>query len=300
MTARSSATEDLTEAEIAEFEASVGEIIQPEDVLPFEPTPSVEVGGDLEAAVEEEHEIARAEGEGLPPVPEPHITMEGFRSYPIAEDEDSAATQIALGELWETQDRLKEAISDHAGKAEAAKNAKKRVESLVEELDEAVTRLRDLKNAATPDPMRFPLFDKAAPTSDPAKLAINEMFPAPVPIQPTPAGTIEEFFRRKRRDTRLDSLGLTSKVDEILKVAGYHTILDLDKIFEASHDLCTISIPGTGAITEKRQETILDAIAELAAKWKAEWNVLHPEDNPGFEESEPLTEDADAEDGTEG
>lgn len=233
---------------------------------------------DVEVEEVDDHAVAAAENEGFPPAPT-HVSLYGFqiKQEPV-EDEDTVAVKQALANLYDIQDKLTAAISDHAAKSRTAKNAKEYVEALQEHFYSAVTYLRDCNKP-------LPLF---ARKPDPAKEAINAEFPSPVAIQPLPAADIDEFFRRKRRDTRLDSLGLTASVDAILAAAGYVTILDLDKIFEGGADLCTIKVSGTGSITEKRQESILNAIAELAVKWKAEWDAEHSEDADDVAEAERI------------
>jgi hypothetical protein len=152
---------------------------------------------------------------------------------------------------------------------EMAKTAKKRVESLQEDLSVAVRAVREARASREPDPDRYPLLDGP-------KAAINATFAKPEAIQPLPADTAEEFYRRKKRDARFADLGLKPKVVEILEGAGYRTVLDLEKLHEANADLVTIR-SDAGKITEKRAEEIRDAIGKVAVAWLEEWIALHPD-----------------------
>lgn len=114
---------------------------------------------DLEGAVLQEQQEAALEygSEVAEEKPEPE------------EDPDSVVTRLALAHLYDVQDRLDAAVEDHAEKNEVAKTAKKRVESLQEDLSDAVRKLRSAKGQTEPDPERYPLLDRA-------KQEINEVF----------------------------------------------------------------------------------------------------------------------------
>lgn len=249
------ATEEMTESPIEDLDA-------PQVEVSVNGSPFVEVPDDLEAAV------AVAESEGLPPVPERSVAEK------LADAEADAAHAKALAWLYDVQDRLDAASADHEAKAEVAKTAKKRVESLQDDLSIAVRKLRTAKDAAEPDPTRYPLYDKA-------KEAINEAFPKPEAVAPLPAADIDEFMRRKRRDTRLDSIGLTGKVADLLAEGGLIMIADLDKLFDSNADLTKVK-----GITEPRLGKIREALSATAETWVAEWDSAHAEP----EDSEPEPE----------
>jgi hypothetical protein len=149
-----------------------------------------------------------------------------------------------------------------------AKGLKKRWESEVEELDQIILEVEE-------DQQELPL-EKVGILSDPRKEQINVAFAKPEAIQPLPADTPEEFYRRKKRDARFADMPLKPKIVEILEGAGYHTVLDLDKLHEAQADITTIR-SDAGKITEKRGEEIRDVLGRLAESWVAEWESLHPE-----------------------
>lgn len=233
--------------------------------------------------------VAVAENEGMigAPLPVPAASKTPYEQ--ILEAERADAIERAIVEVCEAQE-IAAGKKDKAEKAAvAATDAKASLKAADEELRDAALRLRRLREGRNPDTKRYPLLDKEEPPDarDATKAEIDSAFPAPAAIQPLPADGIEEFFRRKKRDTKLADLGLTGKVDDILAAVGLVTIADLDRIYEGGADLTTISAPGTGSITEHRQEKILDAIAEKVKAWKAEWDTAHPEPVPA-EASEAL------------
>jgi hypothetical protein len=243
-----------------------------------EPCPSGHVSGfsyagPLEEADPEMEAIAKEDGDEplemtfTQDLSEPED--EGPSPEDLADDMGSIAVEKSIMHMFDVQDRLDSAIEDHGEKAEVAKTAKKRVESLQEDLSVAVRAVREARASREPDPDRYPLLDGP-------KAAINATFAKPEAIQPLPADTAEEFYRRKKRDARFADLGLKPKVVEILEGAGYRTVLDLEKLHEANADLVTIR-SDAGKITEKRAEEIRDAIGKVAVAWLEEWIALHPD-----------------------
>jgi hypothetical protein len=224
-------------------------------------------------------EVARAEDDGMPP-PRERTTAEKLHDAEIAEQIEEATAEVCdLQEKAETK-RLRA-----ASQAEMAKDAKKAAEAADDDLREAARRLRKLREGRFPDGDKYPLLDGP-------KAEINATFPAPESIAPTPADTIEEHFRRKKRDTKLADVGLAPKVVEILEAGGYRMVIDLDKL--GDKDLATIKNEA-GSITEKRAEAIRDAIEQAASRWMDEWNEAHPPEGEGSVEE--TVADMDFEDG---
>jgi hypothetical protein len=258
------------------------ELLEPETMV------KPEASGSIDAPPEalpdpEPHEVEVAEHEGMTgivlPIPGEHDvpletpTPEG---KPDEDEELATAMKIALGDLYAVQDRLDEAIEDHAEKKEVAANAKKRVETLTEDLSAAVRNLRDLKTKSQPDPKRYPLLDKPKDAEhQAARDAINASFPAPESIPPLPADTIEEHFRRRQHATPLVDAGLSLGITKILAEALMTTVAHVVIYQNSSHDLTAIK-SATGSITKNRAEKIRDAFGELSVKWTEEWNALHP------------------------
>lgn len=179
------------------------------------------------------------------------------------------AVKMAMVHLFSIQDRLESAVDDHAEKAEVAKTAKKRVESLQEDLQHATRKLRDARNENEPDPRKYPLLDGP-------KAEINARFSKPEAIAPLPPDTFDEYCRRRAKEQRFDDLGLSPKVVEVLEDLGLTTIdkfrIKSDAVAEASASLTTI--PG---ITEKRLDAISKAIERFYETCGEEWAKLHPE-----------------------
>lgn len=190
-----------------------------------------------------------------------------------ADEEITLATKIALGELYLVQDKLEEAIEDYEERKADASSAKKRVETLQEDFLKAVKHVRNLKDASRPDPVKYPLLDKHTRPLTLEEVAAKFPKPEAIPPRPKPAMDEEEFFRLRRRDTRLEDIGLTPKVTEILAGAGYNTIGDLDKVFAMEAGLRVIKC-AAGTITSDRGDKIIDAVAHHAAIWRKEWEQL--------------------------
>ena len=255
------------------------------DVIPFERPDSdprsVEVGApeaERHAAAEpEHHEVARVENEGMTaivrptsPAPPARTTKQKLDDADLAQQIEEATIEVCqaeetAAEKWSTANVLHKQASD----------AKKGAEAADDNLRHAVKRLRKLREGLFPDGDKYPMFDKPIAGSDPRKAEVNAMFPAPEAIQPLPADTEEEFFRRKRRDTKLADIGLTPKIVEILAEAGFHAIIDLDKLAEAHADYTTIKT-ASGSITEPRAERLRDKITDAALAWGKEWDEAHP------------------------
>jgi ATP-dependent exoDNAse (exonuclease V) beta subunit len=188
--------------------------------------------------------------------------------------------------LIETLDRLDKAISEHAEVAEDAKTAKKRVESLQEDLRTATKALRSCRDDQEPNPKRYPLLDKPkapAPAKAEADVAIkeelNQLFPAPEAIKPLPAADFEEHYRRSARDKKLADFA--EVIDEatlkILAEKGINTVADVGR-FSAENPKGIMSIrTSEGRMTEKRQESLLDAIAAWTMGVQDDWAAEHPE-----------------------
>lgn len=230
--------------------------------LPFE-APSVEVG----LADPDPHEIARAEDDGLggaPSHPVERTTAEKLHDAEIA-----AQIEEATAEVCQAQLELEQAVVEEDRKAREKKAATQAVEAKREWLSEASCRLRKLRAGRFPDGDKYPLLDKPAE----GKAEINEQFSKPEAVAPLPADDIAEHFRRCKRDTPLDSLGLTPKVIEILAGAGFKMVIDLDQL--EGRDLATIK-SDAGTITEKRAEQVRDAIEAAAEGWMAAWYDAHP------------------------
>lgn len=186
-------------------------------------------------------------------------------------DAETVAMKLALGNLYSIQDRLSDAVEDHAEKAEMAKTAKKRVESLQEDLNEAVTKLRHAKDAGEPDPAKFPLFDKA-------KAEINAEFPSPEAIQPLPPDTFAEALRRKQRDTPLAAMGFKPATLKVLtEKHGLKTALDLaNKVTEYGQR--NMEFTRAEGITELRFEEVAERLGDLTEECQAAWMIDHPEE----------------------
>jgi hypothetical protein len=205
----------------------------------------------------------------------------------IEDAERDEQIEEATAEVCQIQEDLDKAKAD----ADKANHAKKAATALVDDLSlnllAASRRLGRLRKGRFPDPENMPLLDTDRRAD--ARAEINATFAKPEAIAPLPPDTQEEFYRRKRRDTKLADIGLKPKVVEILAEAGLRTIFDLDKIFEGGADLTTIKV-AAGTITEKRREEILDAIGNRREEWDAEWAAAHPA---------PLAEDQSHDDGDE-
>lgn len=187
-----------------------------------------------------------------------------------AERAESIAKRLAEDNLYSIQDRLAEAVDDHAGKAEMAKTAKKRVESLQEDLNAAVTKLRHAKDATEPDPERYPLYDKA-------KEAVNGMFAKPDSVPPLAPDNFGEFLRRRQRATPLLSMGFKAGTLKVLEEKyGLKTALELvSKITEYGER--NMDFTRAEGITELRMGEIADELQELTEECQAEWKAAHPE-----------------------
>lgn len=148
------------------------------------------------------------------------------------------------------------------------------LKEMQKDLNNLISEAEKVEKANEPDPKRYPLYDR--PKEPTAKDAINAQFAKPEAIQPLPADTPEEFYRRKKRDARFADMGLKPKIVEILEGAGYCTVLDLERLHEAQADITTIRCHA-GTITEKRGEEIRDALGEVATRWVEEWQAAHPE-----------------------
>jgi hypothetical protein len=222
----------------------------------------------------ERPEVVPAGGEGPDDGAESEPVGEGPPEEELAADLTSIAVEEAIQKMFEVQDRLDSAIEDATEKSEVAKIAKKRVESLQDDLSWAVRRVRDMRNLAEPDPARFPLFDRPA---DPAKTAINDLFAKPEAIQPLPADTYDEFIRRKQCRTRIDSLGLSPKIAGVLADAGIETLdawwRKCEALVEAGASLTTIK-----GLTASRLAKLSEAEDAIEDAWIAEWNAAHPDD----------------------
>jgi hypothetical protein len=223
-------------------------------------TDTAEFSDDVAETPDEDHDLSRAEDEGMTGVP-----------LPIPESL-SPALKLAMERLFSVQDRLEAAIDDHAEKHEVAKTAKGRVEALKEDLSRATRALRDVRIQAEPDPQRYPLLDKPNPSGEHSE--VNGMFPAPTPIQPLPPTTFAEALRRAQRDTRLDSMGFTARTMKALEALGLTTALDLvNKINEAGErgmDVRTIK-----GITEARLDEIADRLKEITDTIMSDWDDEH-------------------------
>lgn len=207
-----------------------------------------------------------------PEQPEPdHLVDTNKMVESEPEDPETVAMKLALGNLYSIQDRLSDAVEDHAEKAEMAKTAKKRVESLQEDLNEAVTKLRHAKDASEPDPAKFPLFDKA-------KADINAEFPAPVAIQPLPPDTFAEALRRKQRDTPLAAMGFKPATLKVLtEKHGLKTALDLvNKVTEYGQR--NMEFTRAEGITELRFEEVAEKLDELTGECESAWKADHPDE----------------------
>jgi hypothetical protein len=225
---------------------------------------SVEVGASDE---ELELAIADAEHEGMP-VPRERTAAEKLHDAEIAQQIEEATVEVC--ERQERAERAWEVADDLKAQA---KDAVKAAEVADEDLSDAARRLRKLRAGRFPDADKYPLLDRPADPNAEAKAGINEQFSKPEAIPPAPAEDIQEHFRRMKRDTPLDSIGLTPKVVEILAGAGFRMVIDLDKL--EGRDLATIR-SDAGSITEKRAEQVRDAIETAAAGWMAAWNDAHP------------------------
>jgi hypothetical protein len=215
--------------------------------------------------------IADAHHEGMPVPPEPGAeptaTSDAYADRPTG-------MAWAMDQIIEVNRQVIDQKSVVKAKAAELKDEKEVLEELQTQLNTLITEAEKARKAADPDPERFPLFDKPAdPNAEAeAKAAINEQFSKPEAVPPLPADTIEEHFRRLKRDTPLDSLGLTPKVVEILHMANLTSVAHLDEFNRLT------DIKGdAGTITEKRAEQIRDAIEKAAAGWLEGWNLAHPE-----------------------
>ena len=209
--------------------------------------------------------------------PEGEVDVEPDEDCPtgaeLAADTASVAVEVAVMHLFDVQDRLDSAIDDHAEKADVAKTAKKRVESLQEDLSVAVRAVREARTAREPDPEKYPLLDGPRAAGD----GVNPMFPKPEAIQPLPPDDVDEFYRRKKRDTRFADLPLKEQVVKILEGAGYRTVLDLDRLHEAGSDITAIRC-AEGSITARRAEEVREVLGRVAESWVDEWAGLRPEE----------------------
>ena len=232
------------------------------ETIPMTDSHSIEVGGDLDAAVAEESELPEPEAVASPEL-EPETPP---ATEPSPQD---AATNLALAHLYDVQDRLDEAQRDHEAKAEVAKTAKKRVESLTEDLSQAVRKLRTAKTATEPDPERYPLLDRP-------KDEINAAFAKPEWIPPLPAATIEEHCRRRAVETSVDSIGLKAGIVKILHAASLHTVEDIGRFTREGGVLDSIC-NDEGSVTPRRFEELEAALSEVTSGFVKEWEDAHPE-----------------------
>lgn len=197
-----------------------------------------------------EHEIARAEGEGLPPVPEP--------------EPERPAVTIAQEELFAAQDRLDRDLIAVSHCQEAVKDAKKRAEGAQEDLVRAVRNLRRLLAEDRPDPVKFPLFDRKAEID--AEFTKFDVLPPPAPE------TFEAFWGHKSRHAGLDALGLKPAILKVLRADGLATVADIGRFAAGGSPLVHIR-NAEGTITEKRAEDILAALAAYRFDLLNDWNM---------------------------
>lgn len=216
------------------------------------------------------------EDEGIPSEIQA-IDEDGPSEEELEADLTSIEVEKALAHMFEIQDRLDAAADDAAEKADVAKTAKKRVESLQEDLSVAVKRVREARTKSEPDPDRYPLLDGPRPEVA-AKDAIDASFPRPEAIAPLPADTFEEHARRMGIHTQIEALGLPPKLVEVLADAGVHTIDQWGRkraaVEEGGASVTTIK-----GLTEARLEKLVAAIDREMRAWAEAWDESHPGDD---------------------
>jgi hypothetical protein len=196
--------------------------------------------------------IAVAEGEGMPPLPEPVVAAPDIAdlgtsvatSVANAEPEDDFV-ELAYREMCAAQDRAKEAGFEATKKAEIAKAAKKRAETFDEEFHEAAQAFRDAREGKT----NLPLFDK------PKAVAPK--------VESTPADDATARYEALAKETKLNSIGLTPKVVEILESHNLYTLADFAAKQKAMGGAPITSLAG---ITEPRYEKITAAMEKFWSK----------------------------------
>jgi len=225
----------------------------------------VAIAENPEVDLDLEHAVAVAEHEGLPPVPE--ADNEPDPEVPAETPDQSTSLEWALRQIIEVNQACLDQKAVVKEKQVQLKDEKETLESLQDQLNRLIVEASRARAASEPDPDRFPLFDKAE---------INATFAKPQAIPPLPASDFEEFARRKSCETRLDSLGLSGKIGDILADVGLATIDDLrrkvDVLAEANVDLGSIK-----GLTEARREKLMAALADFHQRCQAEWDAAHPE-----------------------
>lgn len=189
------------------------------------------------------------------------------------EDEDPFANRTT-GFEWALDQIIKvnqEAMEQKAKVKEAQarlKEEKEQLEGIQDNLNRLIQEAAKLKSADTPDPVKYPLLDGQKE----AKQLVNGMFAKPEAIPPLPPDTQDEFMRIKRRDTRLDAIGISNRVTTALAKADYHTVADIGKLTEASAPLTSVKGVGEAAAGE-----IMERLGDVAQQWVTEWQQTHPE-----------------------
>ncbi len=227
-----------------------------EEVETIPMTDSVEVGGDLEAAVVEEHEIALVQDKGMVGIAHP---------IPGSEDADiRIAIDLKMRELFAEQARGRKLQAEEQKTKRIHTDAKKAYEVQVERIQECIDDL-EVAYRNEPDPAKFPLFDKA-------KADINAEFPAPEgTIQPLPAQDFAEYLRRKQNETPVAEMGLKKNTLKTLAELKLDTAGAIVRKFNAVTEAGAKFTSITGMI-EAKLEDIADALKALTDAAEVEWN----------------------------
>lgn len=250
--------------------------VEPEDPSTLPMVESVEVGGDLEAAVAEEQAQAEPKLEGE--FPHPDDDEAALRLAIEIKMKDLFAEQRTGRRLDEEEEELKK---EHASAKKACELQDKRIKACIDELEELYRN--------EPDPSKFPLFDKA-------KAEINAQFPAPESIAPTPPEDFAEALRRMQRDTPLADMKLKKGTVTALEEQGYRTAGDIVRKFQETteRNLALTTIKG---ITENRLEELVVALDKINDACQAEWDAAHPvtaeEDADDLADAERIMADPD-------